>query len=41
MNPRELLDNRLGGVVNVRRPDSVQPMEQNPLNPYVFNVLGC
>jgi hypothetical protein len=40
MNPRELLDNRLGGVVNVRRPDSVQPFAQNPLNPYVFNVLA-
>lgn len=40
MNPRELLDNRLGGVVNMRRPDSVQPLAQNPLNPYVFNVLG-
>jgi hypothetical protein len=40
MNPRELLDNRLGGVVNVRRPDSVTPFQQNNLNPYVFNVLG-
>ena len=40
MNPRELLDNRLGGVVNVRRPDSVTAMQQNNLNPYVFNVLG-
>lgn len=40
MNPRELLDNRLGGVVNVRRPDSVQPIQQANLNPYVFNVLG-
>jgi hypothetical protein len=40
MNPRELLDNRLGGVVNVRRPDSVQPFQQANLNPYVFNVLG-
>lgn len=40
MNPRELLDNRLGGVVNVRRPDSVAPMVQNNLNPYVFNVLS-
>jgi hypothetical protein len=39
LNPRELLDNRLGGVVNVRRPDSVKAFEQNPLNPYVFNVL--
>ncbi|MBW7970953.1 hypothetical protein [Bradyrhizobium sp. BR 10289] len=40
MNPRELLDNRLGGVVNVRRPDSVQAMQQNPLNPYIFQVLN-
>lgn len=40
MNPRELLDNRLGGVVNVRRPDSVAAFPQNPLNSYVFNVLG-
>lgn len=39
MNPRELLDNRLGGIVNVRRPDSVQPFQQQNLNPYVFNVL--
>jgi hypothetical protein len=40
MNPRELLDNRMGGIVNVRRPDSVAPFQQNTLNPYVFNVLG-
>lgn len=40
MNPRELLDNRLGGVVNVRRPDSVAPFVQNNLNPYVFQTLG-
>lgn len=40
LNPRELLDNRLGGIVNARRPDSVAPMAQNNLNPYVFNVLG-
>lgn len=40
MNPRELLDNRLGGVVNVRRPDSVAPFVQNPLNPYVFQTLS-
>lgn len=39
MNPRELLDNRMGGVVNVRRPDSVTPMQQGQLNSYVFNVL--
>lgn len=38
-NPRELLDNRLGGLVNVTRPDAVNPLEQAPLNPYVFNLL--
>lgn len=38
-NPRELLDNRLGGLVNVTRPDAVQPLEQAPLNPFVFNLL--
>jgi hypothetical protein len=40
MNPRELLDNRLGGAVNVRRPDSVVPMPQNPLNSYVFQTMN-
>ena len=39
MNPRELLENRMGGLVNVRRPDTVAPLQQNNLNPYVFNVL--
>jgi hypothetical protein len=40
LHPRELLDNRMGGVVNVRRPDSVAPAPQNPLNPYIFQTLG-
>jgi hypothetical protein len=39
MNPRELLENRMGGLVNVRRPDTVVPLAQNNLNPYVLNVL--
>jgi hypothetical protein len=39
MNPREMLENRMGGLVNVRRPDSVVPLPQNQLNPYVLNVL--
>ena len=39
-NPRELLDNRLGGIVNIRRPDAVAPLEQAPLNPFVFQTLG-
>jgi hypothetical protein len=39
-NPRELLDNRLGGIVNVRRPDAVTPLPQAPLNPYIYQTLN-
>jgi hypothetical protein len=39
-NPRELLDNRLGGLVNVTRPDGVFPLPQAPLNPFVFQTIG-
>jgi hypothetical protein len=39
MNPREMLENRMGGLVNVRRPDSVTALPQSQLNPYVLNVL--
>jgi hypothetical protein len=39
LNPREMLENRLGGLVNVRRPDSIAPLPQNNLNPFVFEVL--
>ncbi len=38
-NPRELLDNRLGGIVNVTRPDGVTPLLQNQLNPFVFQSM--
>ena len=38
LNPRELLDNRLGGIVNVTRPDGVVPLQQNPLNPFIFQT---
>lgn len=38
-NPRELLDNRLGGIVNITRPDAVQPLAQANLNPFVFQTL--
>lgn len=38
LNPREMLENRLGGLVNVRRPDSIAPLPQNNLNPFVFEV---
>ena len=37
-NARELLDNRLGGIVNVDRPDAVMPLPQAPLNPFVFQT---
>src|SRR5512139_328393 len=39
LNPKELLDNRLGGVVNINRPDAVGALEQQPLNPFVFQTL--
>lgn len=39
MNPREMLENRMGGLVNVRRENSVLPLPQAQLNPYISNVL--
>ena len=38
-NPRELIDNRVGGLVNVTRPDAIAPMPQASLNPFVFQTL--
>lgn len=38
-NPKELLDNRLGGLVNVTRPDAIGALEQAPLNPFVYQTL--
>lgn len=38
-NPKELLDNRLGGLVNVKSPDSIVPMPQATLNQYVFPTI--
>ncbi len=40
LNPNELLDNRIGGIVNVRRMDGLAPIPQAPLNPFVFNLIG-
>jgi hypothetical protein len=40
LNPRELLDNRLGGLVNVNRPDAIAPLPQAQLNPFVFEILN-
>lgn len=39
-NPRELLDNRLGGLVNVTRQDGIFPLPQAPLNPFVFQTIA-
>ena len=39
-NPRELIDNRVGGLVNVTRPDAISPMLQAPLNPFTFQLLN-
>ena len=38
-NPRELIDNRVGGIVNVTRPDAIHPMPQASLNPFVFQTI--
>ena len=38
-NPRELISNKVGGLVNVSRPDAVVPMPQASLNPFVFQTL--
>lgn len=40
-NPRELLDNRRGGVVNVRDVNSsIAPMPQTPINPMVMQTIS-
>ena len=38
-NPQELMENRLGGIVNVNRPDGVRALEQAGLNPFIFQTL--
>lgn len=39
VNPREMLDNRIGGIVNITRPDGIFPEPQAALNPFVFNTI--
>lgn len=39
-NPKELIDNRVGGLVNVTRPDAISPMMQSQLNPFTFQLLN-
>lgn len=38
-NVQELMDNRFGGIVNVKKPGGINPIIQAPLNPYVFNTI--
>jgi hypothetical protein len=38
-NPKELIESRVGGIVNTTRPDAVTPMLQAPLNPFVFQTI--
>jgi hypothetical protein len=40
MDPSELLDNRIGGLVNVRRPDGINPLPQAAMNPFAFNLIN-
>jgi hypothetical protein len=40
LNPKEMLENRLGGILNLTRPDAVKAMEQPQLNAFVFQTLG-
>lgn len=39
VNPREMLENRIGGLVNVTRPDGILPLQQASLNPFVFQTI--
>lgn len=38
-NPKELIENRIGGLVNVTRPDGIAPLPQPGLNPFVFQTI--
>lgn len=38
-NPKELIENRFGGIVNVTRPDGIAPLAQASLNPFVFQTI--
>lgn len=39
VNPKELIENRIGGLVNVTRPDAITPLQQASLNPFVFQTI--
>lgn len=39
LNPKEMRDNRQGGLVNITRPDAIRGLEYSNLNPFVFQTL--
>ena len=39
-NPREMISNKVGGLVNVTRADGIAPLPQATLNPFVFQTLN-
>lgn len=39
VNPKEMLDSRLGGLVQTTRPDAVRALEYPNLNPFVYQTL--
>ncbi|GAB5503424.1 portal protein [Pyruvatibacter sp.] len=40
VNFKEMTDNRLGGIVNVTRPDALSALPQPGLNPFVFQTIS-
>lgn len=38
-NPKELTENRFGGIINVTRMDGMAPLPQAALNPFVFQTI--
>lgn len=38
-NPKELIENRFGGIVNTTRPDGISALPQASLNPFVFQTI--
>lgn len=37
-NPKELIEQRVGGIVTMNRPDAIAALDQASLNPYVFQL---
>jgi hypothetical protein len=38
LNPRELMENRIGGIVNLTKAGGIEPIPTAPLNPFVFQT---